>query len=100
MSVLVGKLQYEDLPPDERELVDFINKYDRRPLSDFYGKYHHIKFEWRPLLDNKKQLFDDMLNVLEVVSWEERREFVAQVIRCVALPDDALEQLFEAAFGE
>ncbi|MDN4069240.1 hypothetical protein QYF50_15415 [Paenibacillus vini] len=96
-NVVTTKLYPEDL-----ELIKFLFAYPQKDISWYEGKYHHLKFNWRPLLSetglpSNAREFVYALNMLEA---EGQREFIAQAIFSLLEGGRALEQLFIAAFGE
>ncbi|MNS39870.1 hypothetical protein D3C86_1044460 [compost metagenome] len=81
------------------ELIDFMARRGQRPDENYLGKFHHLNFDWTAYQE-RAALTMAVIEVLEPIDWEERRDFTAQMIWRVLTGGDALERLLSVAFGQ
>lgn len=90
---------------EDFEILNFLLEHPKLEPDAYAGKYHHLKFDWRPLLSDRgliedSRKFIDALDALGVFDFEEMRVFVAQVLYATMKGRDALECLLFLAFGK
>lgn len=81
------------------ELVHFLRRYPKQPLECFAGCYRHIRFDWVAFVQGDTDS-NALINALDGIHLEERRNFVAQIIYRMVEGDDSLKQLLQMAFGQ
>jgi hypothetical protein len=95
---------YAELVEKWRDLEDvklignILEKNMDKPISEFQGRFHHLRFDWRAHADERGFVNPVILSqVLCGIDPDEKEAFTAQIMRCIVRGD--LPALYDAAFG-
>lgn len=84
----------------DSKFLKYMAERGRKPDATYEGMYHHLNVNWGPLFSDREAMTALITDALDVVSFEERREFIAQMVWRILDGGDALERLLLAAFGQ
>jgi predicted DNA-binding ArsR family transcriptional regulator len=84
----------------ESEFITFMATRGRQPDHEYEGRYIYLRVDWRSLFSDREDMTSMIVDALDVVDIEERRDFFAQMAWRIIDGGDALERLLSAAFGQ